>query len=141
MLAIGRALMQTLAFADNAVTPLGVWVTVDDNTKKPRSHVEIYEIKGKLQGRIIKLLNPTVKDPKCVECEGANKNKPILGMTIMWGLEKDDDREWEDGRILDPANGKVYRCNIEVSKDGKHLEVRGYVGLSLFGRTQTWHRL
>lgn len=123
-----------------AQSPVGTWKTIDDKTGKEKSYVKIYETKsGKLQGEVTKILTPGKEDAKCTECEGNNKNKPIKGMVIMWGLEKDGD-EWNDGHILDPNSGKQYKCSIKMSGSNK-LEVRGYLGISLLGRTQTWERV
>lgn len=123
-----------------AQSPLGTWKTIDDKTGKEKSYVKIYETKsGKLQGDVTKILTAGKEDAKCTECEGNNKDKPIKGLTIMWGLEKDDD-EWTDGSILDPNTGKQYKCSMKL-KDKNTLEVRGYLGISLLGRTQTWKRV
>lgn len=126
--------------AENS-SPVGTWVTIDDETNQPKSHVKIYERNGKIYGKIIKLINPDEPNPVCDECEGNLKNQPIVGMRIMWNLSKGDDEWWEGGRILDPGNGKTYRCKIRLQSGGSKLDVRGYVGISLFGRTQTWKRL
>jgi len=117
---------------------VGKWKTIDDETKKPKSVVSIYVGgDGKYYGKIIKLYREASEDqnPLCTECDGSKKDQPIIGMIIISGMEKDDD-EWEDGTILDPANGNVYDCEMEIV-DGK-LEVRGYLGFSFIGRTQTW---
>jgi uncharacterized protein (DUF2147 family) len=135
----------TLLFASSALaqeaSPVGRWTTIDDETKKPKSVISIYEENGKLFGKIEKLfLEPNEKpDPICDKCEGALKNQPILGMVIMRDLKKDDD-EWTGGTILDPKNGKTYKCKIAVEDGGKKLKVRGFIGLSLIGRTQRWVR-
>jgi uncharacterized protein (DUF2147 family) len=120
------------ALAD-AKSPVGIWKTIDDETSKAKSHVEIFEKNGKLYGKITKLLND---DPEklCTACKGKRHNQKIVGMTIMWDLEKDDD-EWDDGEILDPKNGKIYDCKIW--REGNTLKVRGYI--AFFFRTQTWH--
>jgi len=117
----------------------GKWKTIDDETGEPKSIVEIYEQNGKIYGKVVEILNPAKKNAKCTKCKGADKDKPILGLVIIRGLEKDGD-EWTDGDILDPNKGKFYSCTIEM--DGKDkLEVRGYMGISLLGRSQTWHRV
>lgn len=114
--------------------PVGTWQTIDDATSKPKSHVQIYARGGKLYGKIIKLLeNP---DARCDKCTGANFNKPILGMIIMWDLVPEGNG-WSGGKIFDPESGKTYRAKIWM--DGSKLKVRGYLG-PLF-RTQTWHPL
>jgi len=117
----------------------GKWKTIDDETGQAKSIVEIYEQNGKVYGKIVEILNPAKKNATCTECKGADKGKPILGLVIIKGLTKDDD-EWTDGDILDPTKGKLYSCTITM--DGKDkLEVRGYMGISLLGRTQTWTRV
>jgi uncharacterized protein (DUF2147 family) len=88
-----------------------------------------------------KLIDPDPKDPdpRCDRCEGELKGKPLIGLHILWDLRKDGDA-WSGGRILDPDNGKVYKCHIAMEQDGKKLKVRGFIGLSLLGRTQYWLR-
>lgn len=120
-------------------SPLGRWVTIDDDGAKATSIVEIQARGQKLYGKILQLINPREKDPRCTKCEGKRKNQPIVGMEIMWDLERDGD-EWSGGYILDPDNGEEYRCYIQVVDGGKRLKVRGYVGLALLGRTQYWQR-
>jgi uncharacterized protein (DUF2147 family) len=124
-----------------ATSPVGRWTTIDDATKKPKSVITLYEENGKLYGKVEKILREPSEDqnPLCDKCEGALKGKPILGMVILRDLEKDGD-EWSGGKILDPANGKTYKCTIAVEDGGKKLKVRGYIGLSLIGRTQYWTR-
>ena len=78
-------------------------------------------------------------DPVCSECKGSRRNQPLEGLNIIWGLEQDGD-EWVDGKILDPENGKEYSAQLKVTEGGSQLEVRGYLGFALIGRTQTWHR-
>ena len=114
---------------------VGKWKTIDDETGKPKSIVEIYEKDGKAYGKIVKLFRGPneEQDPVCTECDDDRKNKKIIGMEIIRGMEKDGD-EWEDGTILDPKNGKIYDC--EIWREGDELKVRGYIAF-LF-RTQTW---
>jgi len=120
---------------------VGRWTTIDDETGKPKSVVRIYEKDGKIFGTIEKLFRGPDEDPDplCVECSGELKNKPIIGMTILRDLVQDDD-EWTDGTVLDPANGKTYDVTISVQDGGRKLKVRGYLGISLLGRTQYWVR-
>ena len=130
------------ALAQDMNTPIGTWKTIDDNTHKPRSLVEIKEVNGKLTGQVIQLIRePTEdQDPICDKCTGeATHNKKVKGMVIIWGMEKDGDT-WDGGRILDPKTGKVYKAKMTPANGGKDLEVRGYIGFSLLGRSQTWHR-
>lgn len=117
----------------------GRWKTIDDETGQAKSIVEIYEKDGKVYGKVVEILNPAKKNAKCTKCEGADKDKPIEGLVIIKGLEKDGD-EYTDGDILDPNKGKLYSCTIKL--DGKDkLNVRGYMGISMLGRSQTWHRV
>ena len=121
---------------------IGKWKTIDDETGKEKSVVEIYMVGDKMHGKVIKLFRGPDEDPDpvCDKCDSddARYNKKVIGMEILTGLEKDSDTEWEDGEILDPKNGKVYDCDIELEEKGK-LKVRGYIGLSLLGRTQYWY--
>jgi uncharacterized protein (DUF2147 family) len=116
----------------------GVWVTQDDETGKQKSEVRLYRQDGKLYGKIEKLLLPEDKGKVCTACSGAEKGKPIEGMLILKGLRQAG-QTWEDGTILDPKSGKVYDCYVELVDDNT-LKVRGYLGFSLLGRTQTWKR-
>lgn len=117
----------------------GKWKTFDDETGEAKSIVHVYEEDGKLYGKVVEILNPAKKDKKCQNCKGADKDKPILGLVIIKGLKKDGE-SYTDGDILDPNKGKLYSCTIKL--DGKDkLNVRGYMGLSLLGRTQTWVRV
>jgi uncharacterized protein (DUF2147 family) len=137
--ALGLLLMAGSAFADGS--PVGLWKNIDDVSGKPKALVRISENDGVLQGRIEKLFRPEDQDqnPKCVKCEGANKDQPILGLMFMWGLKKDGD-EYAGGEILDPDNGKVYKSKLKLADDGKKLTVRGYIGIPMLGRSQTWIR-
>ena len=138
--AIG-CLLLVAATGASAADPTGTWRTIDDNTGKERSVVRIQEANGELQGTVEKLFDQPGDDPQhlCRKCAGERKDQPIVGMTILWGLKKKGDT-WTGGEILDPMNGKTYRCKMTLSDDGRELNVRGYIGISLIGRTQTWHR-
>ena len=118
---------------------LGIWKTIDDETGEPKSHVKIYEKDGKVFGRVVKLL-PKATTSTCDGCPGDKNGKSLLDVDILWDLEDDGDGVWDDGEIVDPANGKVYSCKISLDTPDK-LKVRGYIGFSLFGRTQIWHRV
>jgi uncharacterized protein (DUF2147 family) len=122
-----------------AFSPVGRWQTVDDKTGKPRSIVRIWEEKGQLFGRVEQSLNPERAGRRCDKCTDERKDQPIVGMVIMRGL-KQDGEEYTGGDILDPDNGKVYRCKLRVKEHGNVLAVRGYLGASLFGRSQEWTR-
>lgn len=123
------------AFLSDRTSPIGSWKTIDDETGEAKSVVKIYEVDGKIYGRVDKLLrNPGAL---CDMCEGEDKNKPIEGMVILWGMGQDDD-VWSGGKIFDPQKNKTYRAKIWLEADGAKLKVRGYLGP--FFRTQTWIR-
>lgn len=117
----------------------GKWKTIDDQTGEAKSIVEVYERDGKIYGKVVEILNPEKKDAKCQNCKGSDKDKPILGLVIIKGLSKDGN-QWSGGQILDPNNGKTYKCTMNLNGSNK-LSVRGYIGISLLGRTQTWTRV
>ncbi|HYL37360.1 MAG TPA: DUF2147 domain-containing protein [Bryobacteraceae bacterium] len=121
------------------LTPGGRWRTVDDKTGKPRSIVRIWEENGQFFGRVEQSLNPERAGRRCDKCTDERKDQLIVGMVIIRGL-KQDGEEFTGGDILDPDNGKVYRCKVKVKEHGSVLSVRGYLGASLFGRSQTWTR-
>ncbi|MCG5643696.1 DUF2147 domain-containing protein [Flavobacteriaceae bacterium LSUCC0859] len=116
----------------------GTWVSIDDETGVEKSEITLYESQGKLYGKVKRLLLPEDQGKLCVNCKGAEKNKPIEGLVIVKGLSKDGET-WTDGKIMDPANGKNYDCTISL-ENSNTLKVRGYLGFSFLGRTQTWKR-
>jgi len=128
------------AWAQNA-SPVGLWKTIDDQSGKPKSLIRITESNGEFRGTIEKLFREPGEDPnpKCDKCEDTRKDQPILGMTILTGM-KPDGGSYDGGRILDPGNGKIYKSKMSLADDGRKLDVRGYIGMPLFGRTQTWLR-
>jgi uncharacterized protein (DUF2147 family) len=136
------ALLASSAALSQADSPVGLWRTVDDKTGKERSFIRIAESNGVFEGKVEKLLNRQPDDDPdglCRKCEGERKDKPIVGMTILWGLKKDGD-QFAGGEILDPKNGKIYRAKMKLVEGGRKLEVRGFIGVSLLGRSQTWLR-
>ncbi len=123
-------------------TPVGLWKSIDDETKTEKSLVRITEAAGTLTGKIEKLMDPTKQDAKCDKCSDARKDQPVLGMTIITGVRAGSDKTlWEGGEILDPNNGKTYKVRIKPIDGGKKLEVRGFIGAPMLGRTQTWIRV
>ena len=116
----------------------GLWITQDDETGKEKSEVLLYVEDGKLYGKIIRLLLPEDQGKRCEKCKGENKNKPIAGLVIVKDLSLEKDT-WEDGTIMDPKSGKVYDCYLSLEAPNV-LKVRGFLGFSLLGRTQTWKR-
>jgi uncharacterized protein (DUF2147 family) len=128
------------AWADSS-SPVGLWQSIDDVSGKPKALIRISEHKGVLQGRIEKLYRGPGQDPNplCEPCDGARHNQPVVGMVFMSGLKKDGDG-YAGGEILDPDNGKVYRSKIALLDGGNKLSVRGYIGVPMLGRSQTWLR-
>lgn len=145
-LAFGLLLGAGAASATDTSSPVGTWKQVDDVTGKVKSVIEISEANGVLQGKVMQLLNRSPEDvardgehPKCTKCDGERKDQPIEGMTILWGVSKDGD-VWDGGKILDPKNGKVYKVKLTLKDGGQQLDVHGYIGFALLGRSQTWER-
>jgi len=131
------------AWAQQA-SPVGLWKNIDDESGKPKALIRITESNGELVGKIEKLFKSPGEDqnPKCIKCEGALKDQPVLGMTILTGMKKDNSEadEYNGGKILDPNNGKIYSSKLTVIEGGKKLDVRGYIGIPMLGRSQTWLR-
>ena len=139
---VGLALAVAASAAFAQATPHGLWRTVDDETGKEKSLVRLVDNGGVLTGRIEKLLDPAKQDAKCDKCSDARKGQPVLGMTIVEGVRKNaDEPYWDGGSILDPNNGKTYKVRMTPKDGGKALDVRGYIGAPLLGRTQTWQRV
>ena len=124
------------------LTPEGKWKTVSDTTGKETSIVRIWKENDKLFGKVEVVLPQEGQDPNplCNKCQGKKKDQPITGMMILWDLTQNDEG-WDGGYILDPDDGKSYNCKLRVVDNGNKLEVRGYIGFSLLGRTQTWQRV
>lgn len=137
---IAAVIAAPLAWADTS-SPVGLWKAIDDKSGKPSALIRISDNGGELQGKIEKLFREPNEDPnpKCVLCTDARKDQAIIGMTIVSGLKKDGD-EYTGGEILDPKNGKVYKSKAVLRDEGKKLEVRGYIGMPLLGRSQVWLR-
>ena len=130
------AIVPVAAFAQNS--PVGRWKTIDDETGKVKSVVEISQTaKGTLQGKVVEIVNSDRgPNPKCDKCSGANKDKPVKGMTILWGL-RESGGSWSGGTILDPAKGKTYKSKAKMISADK-LGVSGC--LAFICREQTWVR-
>ena len=126
-------------FTSSAQDVVGKWRTIDDETGKPKSIIEIYKDGDKYYGKIVKILSDENKDGICHTCEGKYKDKNLIGLVILKDLEKDDD-EYNDGEITDPKKSKTYSCYIKLVEPNK-LKVRGYIGFSIIGRTQYWERV
>ena len=118
---------------------IGKWNTIDEVSGKALSVVEIFESNNRIYGKVVEILNPKNRNNTCKDCPGDDNNKPVLNLIIIKGLVKDG-TEYNDGKILDPKSGKLYKCYIELENPNK-LKVRGYLGISLIGRTQYWERV
>ena len=139
--ALTLALSSVCALAQ--MTPVGLWKTIDDDGKTEKSLVRIADSGGVLTGTIEKVFDPAKQDAKCDKCSDERKDKPVTGLTISRNVRQDADEKtlWAGGEILDPNNGKTYKTRLKPVEGGKQLEVRGYIGAPLFGRTQVWHRV
>lgn len=128
-------------------SPVGQWETIDDKTHKVTSTVTLWiEKDGVLHGKVADLVIDPGDDPNpvCDKCKGEKKDKPVKGMEILWGFKperKGNLSKWVSGKILDPDEGEVYSCILTLKEDGKSLVVRGYIGIPLLGRSQTWVRV
>jgi uncharacterized protein (DUF2147 family) len=138
LLVLGVSCPSVLAAEPSAT---GLWRTIDDSTGKPRGLVRITEASGQYQGRLEKTFPQPGEDPnpKCDKCTGSRRNQPVVGMSILWGMTKQGE-EYQGGEVLDPENGKIYRAKMRLEDAGKTLHVRGFIGISLLGRTQVWMR-
>jgi uncharacterized protein (DUF2147 family) len=121
-------------------SPIGYWQTISDVTGQPQSIVQIYESRGRLFARVDKVLVTEGVPATCVKCRDDRKDTPMVGLIVMRNMRNAGD-DYRDGDILDPESGKVYRCRLTLDATGQRLTIRGYIGLSLFGRSQIWHRV
>ncbi len=140
---VGLAAWSFAALCMAQETPVGTWRTVDDASGKPKALIRITEVNGVLQGKIEKLFREPGDEPtpRCTSCTDARKDQPTLGMTILTGLKREGETPvWSGGEILDPSNGKIYKCKATPVDGGRKLEMRGYIGVPVLGRTQTWLR-
>jgi len=137
----GALLASAVSAFAQANSPIGTWQTIDDHTGQPKALVQIsQDANGTLSGKVVKGLGANDQpDRRCTACTDARKDQLILGMTIIDDMKKDGD-SWDGGQILDPENGKLYKCKMHVEDGGQKLVVRGYIGVSLLGRSQTWVR-
>ncbi|MGE3156192.1 MAG: DUF2147 domain-containing protein [Xanthobacteraceae bacterium] len=134
-----------LAAPANEPSAVGLWEQVDEKSGKPESWFRITEKNGVYQGNIVKIFPRPGEQPRtgewlCIKCEGAERNAPVLGLTLIKGMQRDG-LNYENGTIMDPRDGQVYRALMRLSPDGKQLEVRGFLGFAMLGRSQMWNRL
>jgi uncharacterized protein (DUF2147 family) len=139
--ATALSLLSGIALAQ--ATPAGLWKTIDDESKQEKSLVRISESNGVFSAKIEKIFDTSKQDSKCDKCTDDRKDQPIVGLTILRGVKKNAGEAdlWDGGDILDPNNGKVYKARLKPVDGGKKLEVRGYIGMPMLGRTQTWIRV
>jgi len=132
---------QNAQSAEVTLSPEGLWTTVDDHSGAPRARVRIYRQGESYFGRVEANLVPEEAEARCTSCKDERKDQPVVGMVILRDLKLEADGDgFGGGDILDPESGSVYRCALHLEGEGKRLNVRGYIGLSLFGRSQTWLR-
>lgn len=139
---IGAFLLSAVSSFSFAEDITGLWQTIDDKTGAPKGQVEIRKENDTYVGKIVKITPRLGYTPKeiCVDCPAPYTNKPILGLDTLTGLKHSSGNNYTGGRILDPNTGKVYNMKAKLSSNGKRLTLRGYVGVSALGRTQTWIR-
>ncbi len=125
--------------AADTSSPIGVWKTFDDKTGNARAIVRIYADHGRLFGRIESTFTPGGEHRVCLPCKDERKDQPIVGLVIIRNMRQDG-TDYDDGDILDPESGSVYRCKMHLAADGTRLVLRGYIGVPWLGRTQTWER-
>lgn len=137
---VAATMMHSTAWAQST-SPIGLWKSIDDRTGKPTAIIRITEIEGRFQGRIEKVFPEPGEsaNPVCSECKGELRDQPVVGMTILTELRHIGD-EYTEGQILDPDSGKLYRCTARLLDGGNRLNIRGYIGIPLLGRTQVWLR-
>lgn len=131
------SLLLTTVLAADLSSPVGKWRTIDDQSGKPKSIVQITEEQGVLTGKIVELLEGAT-EKTCSKCEGDLKDQPLVGMKILWGLKKSGE-EWTDGKIFNPADGGTYTSKVKLTEGGKTLEVTGK--WMLFSKQQQWRRV
>lgn len=133
------ALLSTTVFA--ASLNGTQWQTIDDKTGEKKAVIQLNESNGKVSGKIIKVLDREKAKAVCTKCPGSLKNQPVEGLQILSGLKADGENKWSDGKLVDPESGKTYSGKLTLSDNGQSLDLRGYVGSPLFGRSQTWKRI
>jgi uncharacterized protein (DUF2147 family) len=138
---LAAALIVSGTVCAEAQTAAGLWKTFGDHAGEAESLVRIIERNGEFEGRVEVVFSPPspIANPRCDLCPGELKDKPVVGLRILKGLRRDGDT-YSGGEILDPDDGKVYKCDLRLTQGGRKLEVRGYIGIPLFGRTQRWLR-
>ncbi len=139
VLAVSVTALVTSAAAGDLNSPIGTWRTIDDKTGNTRSIVEVYAQGGELFARVERDLMSQGAATLCTRCKDERKDQPLVGLVFMRHMKVEKD-EYRGGDILDPDNGSIYKCRLRLEDNGRKLKVRGFIGFSLFGRTQTWER-
>lgn len=137
---VATVLLAGVAFAQGSTSPAGLWETIDDNTGKPKSFVRISETNGVYSGNVEKIIDPAHNGDTCSRCTDERRDRPVRGMIIIRNVRGAGDGTWDGGDILDPQTGKIYSVKLKPIDSGRKLEVRGFIGIALLGRTQTWLR-
>ncbi|MEO8522001.1 MAG: DUF2147 domain-containing protein [Acidobacteriota bacterium] len=138
-LALIVAVLPHLGASDDLSSPVGAWKTIDDKTGKALSIVRVYEQDGQVFARVERILTPGEETRTCTRCTDDRKDQPVVGLVFMRHMQLVDGI-YRNGDILDPENGTVYRCRMQLEDGGRKLRVRGFVGMSWFGRSQVWQR-
>ncbi len=127
----------------NGLTVIGDWQTIDHQTNQPSSVIHIWKWKGRFYGKVAKIFteNGHQVTDRCWSCKGKLRGKRILGMTILADFVAANSSEYTNGRILDPTSGEIYHCRMTLIDGGRQLNVMGYIGLPLIGRSDVWRRL
>lgn len=137
-------LLALVSSAQAQMSPLGLWQSIDDGNGQPKAEILIVQdanggLTGKVERSLLTTPNP---EPNCTLCTDDRKGQPKIGMEIIRGGKQIDGKEvWEGGKILDPENGKEYSLRLTPIEGGRKLEVRGFIGVPLLGRTQVWNRI
>jgi uncharacterized protein (DUF2147 family) len=141
---IASALISLMALPALAqMSPVGLWKTIDDKDGSAKSEIRIVDNAGVFTGKIEKILDPKAKPGElCVECTDDRKGQPMLGLEIIRGVRRVEGQAvWDGGTIVEPSTGKIYKMKMTPIEGGAKLEMRGFIGFSLLGRTQTWIRV
>jgi uncharacterized protein (DUF2147 family) len=122
----------------------GLWQEYNDDTGNPEALIRIEKTPdNRYEGRIEKIFLPVPENTAllCTQCKGKLHNRPLLGLHILSGLQRKDKQSFEEGEILDPDDGNIYRCNIRLSDDGNTIEVTGYLSFNWIGHSEIWRKV